>query len=283
MIDPSLAARIASAPGFIFDMDGTLALGDRASGGHVALPGAVEMLATLRAKGVPYCVFTNGSAKPPAAYAATLRAAGLDVTDGEMMTPSSVAADYLARQRVKRVRVLGTEGSAAPLADIGLEVVGPSEKAAGIDAVYTAWFRDFTLPHLEIACADIWAGARLTTASHVPFFATQGGRGIGTSFAMNAVVKALTGKRPKILGKPSLEALRFALRLLRLPARAANRIVIVGDDPALEMRMANRGGALGIGMTTGIHDRASFAAVPTDQRPSLVLDNFEPLLDLLAR
>ena len=45
--------RIASAKGFIFDMDGTLALGDRTSGGHVALPGAVELLKRVKAEEHP--------------------------------------------------------------------------------------------------------------------------------------------------------------------------------------------------------------------------------------
>ena len=64
-------ARLKSARGFIFDMDGTLVLGDKASDGQIALPGAVELLAELRRRGAPYQVFTNGTARTPASACRT--------------------------------------------------------------------------------------------------------------------------------------------------------------------------------------------------------------------
>ena len=70
-----MKGRLASAEGFIFDMDGTIALGDRTSGGHVALPGAIELITRIKRRGLPIRIFTNGTAKPPAAYAASLRGA----------------------------------------------------------------------------------------------------------------------------------------------------------------------------------------------------------------
>jgi ribonucleotide monophosphatase NagD (HAD superfamily) len=48
---PEIAERVQNASGFIFDMDGTIALGDAASGGHKALPFATETLAAIRARG----------------------------------------------------------------------------------------------------------------------------------------------------------------------------------------------------------------------------------------
>jgi HAD superfamily hydrolase (TIGR01450 family) len=283
VIDPAIAARVEAAMGFIFDMDGTIALGDQASGGHVALPGAVDLLAELRRNGVPFCVFTNGTAKAPASYARTLRGAGLDVHDHEMMTPSSAAADYFVRNGLRRVRVLGTTGTAAPLVAAGLEVIGPHAPAEGVEAVYTGWFREFTFPDLEAACEDLWNGAVLTTASHVPFFATNDGRGIGTSFAINVMLTALTGQEAKVLGKPSREALLFALRLMKVPEAATSQVVVLGDDPGLETKMARESGCLAVGMTTGIHDRQSFEQAEADRRPNLILDTLEPLRELVRR
>ena len=115
-LSPAIAEAVASASGFIFDMDGTIALGDGASGGHRALPHATELLAAIKARGIPVRVFTNGTAKPPAAYAASLRAAGFDLDDAEMMTPSSSAAAWFVRRGIGRVRVLGNrrrDGAAA--------------------------------------------------------------------------------------------------------------------------------------------------------------------------
>jgi HAD superfamily hydrolase (TIGR01450 family) len=272
-------ARLNDAAGFVFDMDGTLALGDAASGGHKALPHAIALLDALTARGTAYVVFTNGTAKPPAEYAASLRKAGLAVTDAQMLTPSSSAADWLCKKGMGRVRGLGNAGCVAPLIAAGLDVVGPSESARDVEAVYTGWFREFSFPDLEAACESLWAGAPLLTASHVPFFATAGGRAIGASFAINSMLTAMTGKRARVLGKPSRVALTVAAAAMGLPRSAVKQLVVVGDDPALEMRMANSVGALAIGVTTGMMKSAEGLAV-RDQ-PAVLLSSLEPLIEAL--
>lgn len=274
--------RIAGAAAFIFDMDGTLVLGDKASGGHVALPGAAELLAELRRRGLPFRVFTNGSAKPPPLLAASLRRAGLDVADSEMMTPTTVAADWLATNGHARVRVLGDPDVDLPIRDKGIEVVPPDTPADGVTAVYSAWFRGFAFPALEAACRDLWAGAALVTASHVPFFATREGRAIGSSFAINVMLTALTGRRARVLGKPSREAFALACDAMELPRRQRRRVVVVGDDPALEMRMANAAAAVSVGVASGLNTLETLAALPSRDRPTLALAGIGQLLQLLG-
>jgi 4-nitrophenyl phosphatase len=281
-VTPDITARIKNASGFIFDMDGTIALGDAASGGHNALPFATQTLAAIRARGIPFRVFTNGTAKPPAAYAASLRSAGFDLRDEEMMTPSSSAALWFVKQGISRVRVLGNHGVAAPLIEAGITVIEPSEKASGVEAVYTGWFREFTFPDMEAACTSVWDGAILTTASHVPFFATATGRAIGASFAINVMITSLTGKRAKVLGKPSRIAFDAAARSMGLGRSAAKNIVVVGDDPGLEMRMANGAGAMSIGMTTGLMKRDTVQTLSTAEMPDVLLDTLAPLLAAFA-
>src|ERR1700734_2178467 len=116
---------LRDARGFIFDMDGTLALGDRVNHGLTPLPGAAEMLRLVRERGVPYLVFTNGTNRTPAHFAAVLRDEGLDVPDELMMTPASSAVVMFAKRGFKRVLVLGVSGLIEPLRDAGIEVVLP--------------------------------------------------------------------------------------------------------------------------------------------------------------
>lgn len=272
-------ARLRNAAGYIFDMDGTIALGDSKSGGHRALPHAIAVLEALKASGKPFVVFTNGTAKPPAAYAKSLRNAGFPVEDRQMLTPSSSAAVWLGKVGFGKVRVLGNAGCAAPLIDAGLEVVGPSEEAHGVQAVYTGWFREFDFDALEAGCHSLWNGAQLVTASNVPFFATENGRAIGASFPINAMLTAMTRKRPRILGKPSKVAFDTAMTIMDLPRSAAKDVVVVGDDPALEMRMANAVGAHSIGLATGIMGKD--ANLPEKDRPSVLLKDLQPLLNAL--
>lgn len=275
-----LLARLHDAAGFVFDMDGTIALGDAGSGGHMPLPYAVELLEALKARGTPYVIFTNGSAKPPAAYAASLRKAGFPVADEQMLTPSSSTAAWLTRKGIGRVRMLATPAGSAPLVEAGIELIGPTEAADNVAAVFTGWFREFDFAALEAACDSLWNGAQLITASNVPFFATATGRAIGSSFAINAMLTAMTGKRARVLGKPSRVALDVAARAMGLPPSAAKRLVVVGDDPALEMRMANSAGALAIGLTTGM--MKSTDGLAERDRPAVLLHSLQPLLAALA-
>ncbi len=276
----TLADRLAHARAVVLDMDGTLVLGDSSSAGHSPLPGSVELLSRLRAKGIPFRIFTNGTAKTPEVYAQGLRKVGFDVQDDELMTPSSAAAVWFARRGIRRIRVLGLDGVQGPLRRAGLEVVGPSEAAVGIEAVYTGWFREFTFPDLEAACRDVWAGAVFTTASNVPFFAARGGRAIGASFAINAMIHALTGKSVEVLGKPARAAIECALELMGLTESALSQTVVIGDDPALEMRMARSVGAMAVSVTTGLNDREAFDKLRGAERPDAVLSGLAPLLSV---
>ena len=264
--------------GFMFDVDGALVLGDRAGRGYDVLPGAREVLGALTDRKVPFVLLTNGTAQKPAEQAAKLRGYGLPVEDWQMLTPSSVAADYLTRRGAKRVLVLGSPGVGYALSEAGLEVLFTGDEGAErVDAVYVGWHPDCGMKDIEAASKAIWAGAELTVASDVPFFATRGGRSIGYSHAIVAAIRSLAPVKKVIVGKPSLIALKFVARRLGVPMR---RIAVVGDDPKLETRMARRGGAVGFGVATGLTDLAGWAAQPPAQRPHRALSDVGDLLKL---
>ena len=270
--------RLRSARGFIFDMDGTLVLGDRANHGLRPLPGAIAMLEWARSRALPYVVFTNGTNRTPAHFARVLRDEGLDVPDDRMMTPASSAVIMFGQRGVKRVMVLGVSGLIEPLREAGLEVVLPGTGAGpGVDAVFVGWFREFTMDHLEAACHAVWAGAELYSASETPFFASAGGRALGTSRAISAMIRSITGCSLTITGKPSPDALRAAATRLGLPAR---HLVVVGDDPLLEVPMAHRGGALAVAVDTGLGGPDAYDQLPPRRRPQLHLRGVDELLAL---
>jgi 4-nitrophenyl phosphatase len=274
--------RLGGARGFIFDMDGTLVLGDRVNHGLRPLPGAIEMLAWVRSRGLPYVVFTNGTNRAPADFARVLRETGLDVPDDRMMTPASSAVVMLGKRGFKRVMVLGVSGLTEPLREAGIEVVPPAAGADGqpgpsVDAVLVGWFREFTMDHLEAACHAVWAGAELFSASETPFFASAGGRALGTSRAICAMIRSITGCSLTITGKPSLTALRAAAARLGVPAR---HLVVVGDDPLLEVPMAHRGGALAVAVGTGLGGPDAYDHLPPRRQPHLHLAGIDDLLAL---
>ena len=265
--------------GLMFDLDGTLLLSDRSLGNYEILPGAVELLTELARRTFPFVVLTNGSAYPPAEQAAKLRSLGLPVRDECMLTPSSVAADLMARAGVQRALILGSAGVGQALRDAQIETVQVGERGAReVDAVYVGWHPECNMKAIEAACVAIWAGARLYVASDVPFFATKQGRTMGYSYAIVGAIRRVT-RAPMILtGKPSLHALRFVAR--RLGLRHCD-VGIVGDDPSVEILMARRGGAQAFAVTTGVTADGEWAQQTGLRRPEQVLRHLSDLLERL--
>jgi HAD superfamily hydrolase (TIGR01450 family) len=271
--------RLRSARGYVFDLDGTLVLTDPANSSYAPLPGALPLTRWLASRDVPYVLFTNGTAKTPRAYARALTDAGFGVAEGSVLTPAVSAAELFARRGHRRVMVLGTEGVAGPLRSAGLGVVPPVRGRAA-DAVLAGWYREFSMDALEAACDAVWRGARLYSCSQSVFFATATGPALGTSRAITAMIRSITGCRVEIAGKPSQHALGTAAHRLGLRRRD---LAVVGDDPELEVPMARRGGALAIAVGTGVGSAGAFAALPGARGPDLFLPGVGDLLDLCQK
>jgi NagD protein len=141
------------------------------------------------------------------------------------------------------------------------------------------WFRqELTFDALEAACFAVFGGAAFYSASQSLFFATAEGRSLGTSRAISAVVRDVTGCDVTVVGKPSLPALEAAARRLGL---APADLAVVGDDPELEVPMAHVGGATAVAVHTGIGHAASFADLPLELRPHLDLPDVGALAERL--
>jgi 4-nitrophenyl phosphatase len=270
---------LAGVRGYVFDVDGTLALADKNLSGYQPLPGARELLALLREREVPYVGFTNGSAKTPAQLSHALTHIGIRIEEQQMLTPVSVALDLFKRRGYKRVLVLGGEGVWKPLVDAGFDVVRAPERADDADAVLIGWYPGFVLADLDAACRAVWAGAALYTVSKAAYLASREGRTLGVSGALAAAVRSVTGKSAVVVGKPSAQALACASG--RLGGVKPAQMAIVGDDISLENAMALRGGAFSVGVHTGLNSAADFDELPLRHRPHLSLTGVDRLLEML--
>jgi NagD protein len=270
--------RLRQVRGFVLDMDGTLVLGDRDNRGLTPLPGALEFLSLLVERGLPFRIYTNGTVKTPEQCADALQQAGLPVPADAVLTPASSAVDVFRRRGFGRVMVLGGKGITEPLEAAGIEALPPL-RGTSCDAVMAGWFRqELTFEALEAAVEVVDAGAAYFSASQSPYFATAEGRTLGSSRAISAVVRDLTGCRVTVVGKPALQALRTAARSLGL---APAELAVVGDDPELEVPMAHKGGALAVAVHTGIGHAQSFTDLPAEVRPHLDLPDIGALAGLL--
>jgi 4-nitrophenyl phosphatase len=272
----SALERLRGSRAFVFDMDGTLVLGDKSNHGLNPLPGALEITGLLSSRQLPFVLFTNGTARTPQQYTEMLREVGFPLRDDGVMTPASTAADLFRRRGYHRILALGGEGLEKPLREAGMEMVAPVGQPEA-HAVLVGWFREFTMSALEAACYAVWNGAKVYSCSQSRYFATAQGKALGTSRAISAMIKDLTGARIHVIGKPSREALGCAARQLGVRTK---ELTVVGDDPELEIPMALGGGALAVAVNTGVGAPDSYAHLPEKQRPHLIVHDVNELLSL---
>ena len=134
------------------------------------------------------------------------------------------------------------------------------------------------MDEIQAASDAVDAGARLYTGSLAPYFASAQGKVLSSSRVLCAAITSITGKRATVLGKPAAEAARCACRHLGTdPAD----LVIVGDDPAIEVLMARRVGALGVAVRTGVWSSGEVSRLPAAHRPHLALQDVAELLSVL--
>jgi 4-nitrophenyl phosphatase len=98
---------------------------------------------------------------------------------------------------------------------------------------------------------------------------------MGYSCAIFGAIRHMTKATAILTGKPSLHALRFVARKLGVSTRG---VAVVGDDPAVEIIMARRGGATAFGVTTGVMTEADWARETGKRRPHRVLTQIRELL-----
>lgn len=264
-----------SIEGFVFDLDGTVYLGD------AALPGAVECIAALRRRGKRTVFVSNKPLESRQAYAAKLTRLGIPTHPDDVITSALVLGRYLARTAPQlRLYVIGEPYLVAELRSHGLTVVDelldqdPREviQPHGIDAVVVAFDRTLDYRKLNTAYQALVRGAR--------FFATNAdkacpmpGGAIPDAGATIAALEHITGRKVEVVaGKPSPLIMEVALERLGLPAA---RCMMIGDRLETDIAMGQQAGMATAVVLTGVTKREEVARLASP--PDLVLANLGEL------
>jgi phosphoglycolate/pyridoxal phosphate phosphatase family enzyme len=259
-VRPRLAYR-----GFIFDLDGTVYLGER------LLPGAQAAIATLRESGRRLCFLSNKPIASRADYAAKLTRLGIPTDVEEVINSSYVLARWLDRETPgARCFVIGEPPLVAELEQAGLKPVEGPEA----DWVVVAFDRTFDYGKLDVALQAVTRyGARLVGTNPDRTCPVEGGE-IPDAAGMIGAVEGVTGRKVEpIVGKPSAITLAVALERLGL---AAGECAIVGDRLETDIAMGKAAGLATILLLTGV-TRAGDPAIARWQ-PDHVLASLEDLL-----
>ena len=251
--------------GYIFDLDGTIYLGER------LLPTARETVATLRALGRRTVFVSNNPTRTRQEYATKLTRLGIPTSPEEVINSSLVLVDFL-RHNLPHARlfVVGEEPLCAELRAAGFELTDDPRQ---VDAVIASFDRTFTYRKLQIAFDAIRAGARFFATNADRYCPVPGG-GQPDAAAMIAAIEACTATRVEVVvGKPSPYMVEAVLRLLGLPAE---RCLMIGDRLETDVRMGLEAGMDTALTLTGATDEVALAASPI--RPTYVLHRLSELL-----
>lgn len=227
---------------FVFDMDGTINLGE------TLIPGALELIHALLERNTKFFFFTNNSSKAPEDYVKKLGRLGFSgMTRSHIMTSGDVMIHYLKTHFPSpKVFLAGTPALETQFMRAGIQLLPADTQAA--DAVVLGFDTTFDFQKADTICRLVSSG--------VPFLATnidrvcplEGGAFLPDCGSMSAMIEHATGIAPKFVGKPFAETVSFILDAAGTPPE---KTAIVGDRLYTDIATAVNGGITGIAVLSG--------------------------------
>src|SRR5919107_3852006 len=256
--------------GYVFDLDGTIYLGDE------LLPGAERLILKLRELGKRVIFLPNNPTKDPKMYAEKLGGLGLETPDSEIVNTVVTMTEWLLQNHPEAtVFPISEEPLKNSLEEAGIEM---SEDPEEIDIVIASYDRGFEYRKLQIAFDAIWfyGRAMLVTTNPDRYCPFPGGRGEPDAAAIVAAIEACTGTKCRVnVGKPDPIMLETVMALVGLDARDC---VVSGDRLYTEIRMAKGAGIPSAIVLTGETTEEHLANEPAENQPDYVLKRIDQLV-----
>ena len=256
---------------FLFDMDGTLYIGDR------LFPFTKELLKTIKAIGGRYLFVTNNSAKSVKDYVIKLARLGINATDGDFMTSSQATAFYLSKHhKGDRLYVCGTESLKDELRREGFEV---AEDIDSTDCIVMGNDTELTFKKLY----DI--SKLLLTREGIPYIATNPDYVCPTEFgsvpdcgSICDMLYNVSGRRPVVIGKP--EALMAKLAM-EMTGYSEDETAVIGDRIYTDIKSGINAGCTTVLVMSGETTREILES--SADKPDYVMEDAGELLRILRR
>ena len=253
---------------FLFDMDGTLYLGDR------LFPFTKELLCTIRAMGGRYLFMTNNSSKSVSAYVSKLARLGISATEEDFLTSSQATAFYLRQHHTgKTLYVCGTQSLKAELEESGFPISDDIEKT---QCIVMGFDTELTFGKLE-------AVSKLLCTKELPYIATNPDYVCPTEFgsvpdcgSVCDMLYNVSGKRPLVIGKP--EPLMPYLAMEKWGC-TKEETVVIGDRIYTDIKSGINAGVTTVLVLSGETTRQILDK--SVDKPDFVMDDCSQLLNLL--
>lgn len=255
---------------YLFDMDGTLYLGNR------LYPFTKELLKMLRATGREYRFVTNNSSKSVEDYIKKLENMGIMAGYEDFVTSSQATAYYLLKHhKNQRLFVCGTQSLKKELSQSGFVI---TEDPDEVDCIVMGFDTELTFQKLEII-------SRLLCTRDIPYIATNGDYVCPTEFGSvpdcGSVCDMLfnaTGKRPLVIGKPATLIPQLAMeRAGCTPEETA----MVGDRLYTDIQCGINAGLLSVLVLSG--ETTEDMLRQSDIRPDVTLKDASLITNALMQ
>lgn len=251
---------------YLFDMDGTLYLGDR------LYDFTIELLETLKATGRKYLFMTNNSSKSVEDYIKKLAKLGIPSTRDDFITSSQATAYYLKQHHWgQKLYVCGTKSLKRELEMEGFTV---TENIDEVECIVMGFDTELTFQKLH----DV--SYLLLTREEIPYIATNPDYVCPTEFgsvpdcgSVCDMIYNATKKRPVVIGKPSP-----LMPLLAMDQHGFSKeeTAVVGDRIYTDVKSGLNAGITGILVLSGESTLQTLAE--SDVEPHLVLEDASEIL-----
>ncbi|PSN84011.1 hypothetical protein B9Q01_02425 [Candidatus Marsarchaeota G1 archaeon OSP_D] len=247
----------------LIDIDGVV------KRGSTLIEGSIEAFDIIKQSGVPFLLITNNSTKTPEQLSKEFEEKGLSIEKEKIFTSAKALVYALnskkeyTKKALEGVLAIGEEGLLSELKQSGFKL--ETELTQGV--VVVGLDSAFNYQKLVKAMRSIEQGALFFATNTDRTYPTEEGKLPGAGALVCSVV-ACTGKRPVLVGKPSKIFFKAALSALNL--RNSN-IVVIGDRPETDIRMANRNGCSSVLVLSGVTTQSELNKLR--EKPSFVAKN----------
>jgi glycerol-1-phosphatase len=264
---PEPAALAAGYRGIVLDLDGVVYLGDE------VVPAAPAALEGVRGLGVRLAFVTNNSFRPPERVAEKLGRLGVKAAAGEVLTSAQATVRLLGGEDGldgTSVLVVGGPGLRQALEDAGARLLdGAAWREAEVVAV--GFDPDLTYDRVRAAALAIRAGARFVGSNPDTTLPTPEGFWPGAGATL-ALLRAATGVRPEVAGKPERALFETAAAAI-----GPGPYLMVGDRADTDLDGAHRLGWATALVLSGVVTAADLPALTV--APDHLLADVGGLLD----
>ena len=227
--------------GFIFDLDGTIYLGDK------LIPNADKVVDAIKSANKKIIFITNKTTGTVKEYCEFLKNNNLDINVNEIVNATLVTKKYLSEKHLgEKFYAIGEQIFINEIENAGLSY---SQNPDEINIVLITLDRTLNFKKLEIAAKALDNGARFYAANIDDTCPVEGGEILDAGSTISALEKRTHLKLEKHFGKPSEFMMREILNIINLPK---DKCLLIGDRVETDIVMGNTFGIDTALVSTGV-------------------------------